>query len=164
MNTSTFERLEISQMMTDSMLNVFETMLSIRLEACASTDSGPDGPGQMVVGSVGFAGKVRGVVYIHFSDTFAGSVSSIMMGMTTDELGESEVNDVVGELSNMIGGGLKSRLTDAGLSCQLSVPTVMRGEHLRITPQELIDGWKQEQIFRHESNIVRLIVALKPGE
>jgi chemotaxis protein CheX len=37
------------------------------------------------------------------------------------------VNDVVGEATNMLAGGLKSWLCDAGASCAVSTPAIIRG-------------------------------------
>jgi len=46
-----------------------------------------------------------------------------MLGLPPDEItGETEVNDVVGEATNMLTGGLKSWLCDAGSDCAVSTP------------------------------------------
>jgi chemotaxis protein CheX len=42
------------------------------------------------------------------------------------------VNDAIGELSNMVAGYVKSRLCDAGLPCVLTIPSVVRGQGLRV--------------------------------
>jgi CheY-specific phosphatase CheX len=87
-----------------------------------------------------------------------------MLGMPVEELGAAEVNDVVGELSNMIGGNFKSRLNDAGFSCSLSVPTVVRGDHLQIDPLVVDGGIIRECGFLHNGNSIRMIAAVKNGE
>ncbi|MCD6184766.1 MAG: chemotaxis protein CheX, partial [Deltaproteobacteria bacterium] len=67
-----------------------------------------------------------------------------MLGMEVEEIeSDEEIYDVIGELSNMIGGDLKSRLCDADLECQLSIPSTTSGSNFRIESK----GWiKQERI------------------
>ena len=67
-----------------------------------------------MTGSVGFAGEnVTGAVYLHLSAAFANRVAAAMLGLQPEEImGETEVNDVVGEVTNMLTGGLKSWLCD----------------------------------------------------
>jgi chemotaxis protein CheX len=79
-----------------------------------------------VTGSIGLTGKFTGVVFTNFSDSFARLITVRILG--SDSVGDGEVTDVVGEITNMISGNLKSRMCDSGYNCQLSIPTVMRGE------------------------------------
>ena len=84
---------------------------------------------ERVTGSVGFAGEtVNGAVYLHLSAGFANRVAAAMLGLPPEEnIGESDVNDVVGEATNMLTGGLKSWLCDAGADCAVSTPAIIRG-------------------------------------
>lgn len=114
---------------------IFGTMVGIQIspgngEVDAPRPSILDG----VTGSVSLTGKVDGVVYTAFSDKFATLVAERILG--AGSTGESEVSDVVGELTNMITGNLKSQLTDLGYNCQLSIPTVMRGGHISIVAKD----------------------------
>ena len=69
----------------------------------------------MVAGSVGFIGEANGVVYVYSKATFARTLASRMLRMAEAELEANEmVDDVIGELTNMIVGSIKSRLCEAG--------------------------------------------------
>lgn len=159
-----FDQVDIPELMTTATTNVFETMLSMNLETLAAPVSEPDSDGDTVVGAVGIAGKIRGFVYIRTRDRFARVVTGTMMGMEPEEFGDDEVNDVIGELSNMIGGNIKSRLNDSGFDCQLSTPTVTRGTKFQIISKESAGGLVKELCFGYESFILRVVVALVPGE
>jgi chemotaxis protein CheX len=87
-----------------------------------------------VTGSVSLTGRVDGVVYTAFTDKFATLVAGRILG--AESITESDVSDVVGELTNMISGNLKSQLTDLGYNCQLSIPTVMRGGHIAVVAKD----------------------------
>ncbi len=111
---------------------VFETMLSLQVspaENAGSLDSHA-----RVSGSIGLAGdRVTGAVYLHSTEAFARHLTATLLGMSVNDLsGNREVNDVVGELCNVIAGSLKSMLCDQGLSCAMSTPAVIRGHAFEI--------------------------------
>jgi CheY-specific phosphatase CheX len=126
MNTST-QTLDVRQFLAKHLVDVFETMLSLPAQL-KSGDHVPDFPTR-VTGSVGFGGEtVTGAVYLHLSGEFAVHCASTMLGLPVEEItGEDEVNDVVGEMTNMLAGGLKSALCDAGNACAVSTPAIIRG-------------------------------------
>jgi len=115
---------------------VFETMLSLKASANAGlTDAVP--AGERITGCVGLAGEtVTGSVYLHISAPFAEQATITMLGLPPEEPpGPAEVNDVVGELTNTLSGGLKSWLCDAEAVCKLTPPTVIRGNSFAVSPK-----------------------------
>jgi hypothetical protein len=91
----------ICEFMNRHLVDVFETMLSMKaVPAPAGT---PEPPAESrVTGSVAFAGeRINGAVYLHLAAPFAGQVAAAMLGLSVEDLGEAEVNDVVGEATNM---------------------------------------------------------------
>jgi len=83
---------------------------------------------ERVTGCVAFAGDhINGAVYLHLGTPFANQVAAAMLGLGVEDLGEAEVNDVVGEATNMLTGGLKSWLCDSGSECAVSTPAIIRG-------------------------------------
>jgi chemotaxis protein CheX len=118
---------DVRGFMTRHLADVFDTMLSMK--AVPISDASVPVFGERVSGSVGFAGEtVTGAVYLHLSAPFANHVAAAMLGMAPEEIpGEADVNDVVGEATNMLAGGLKSWLCDAGAECAVSTPAIIRG-------------------------------------
>jgi chemotaxis protein CheX len=116
--------------------DVFETMLSMKAEPGAAPATEPF-QGEHVSGAVGLAGEgVNGAVYLHMSSPFARQAAAAMLGMAPEELtGIADINDVVAEMTNMLGGGLKSWLSDAGALCVLTTPSVVRGRAFTIKAQ-----------------------------
>lgn len=115
---------------------VFTTMLSLPAVPLAEIPS--DHPQERVSGSVGFVGEaVTGAVYLHLPAPFAAHVTGAMLGMPAEETpGDAEVNDVIGEVTNMLAGGLKSWLCDAGAACALTTPAIIRGTSFQILASE----------------------------
>jgi CheY-specific phosphatase CheX len=128
------QTLNVREFLTRHLIDVFETMLSKK--AVPVDEAAPPPCSERVSGSVGFAGEsVNGAVYLHLSGNFAVQATAAMLGMNPEEIsGEAEVNDVVGEITNMLTGGLKSALCDAGAPCAVSTPAIIRGTSFNIEP------------------------------
>ena len=142
-----------------AMNEVFDTMLSMDIELA---DEGVQATvdGERIVGSVGLAGKAVGSVSIQVNEAFARSITAAMLGMDEDEIdGDEDVHDVIGELSNMVGGDLKSRLCDEGLDCDLSIPSITRGSDFRTETK----GWERHEslVFRHQDQLALVDAYLK---
>jgi chemotaxis protein CheX len=85
----------------------------------------PDIP--LIIGQVGYAGSVTGIVFIYFEREFAHECVGKLLGMTDAELRELDhdaVKDAIGELTNMTAGSFKNGLCDAGYPCKLTIPAV----------------------------------------
>ena len=80
-----------------------------------------------ITGMVGFAGTYSGVISMHCPVNLAMKITSNMLGMECDEVNE-DLNDAIGEISNMLGGSVKQVLSKGGLDVKLSIPTVIAGE------------------------------------
>jgi flagellar motor switch protein FliN len=92
-----------------------------------------------MVGTVNFAGDVDGLFNIQVNQDFAEIMTAAMLGMEVEEVeDEEEVFDVLRELSNIIGGNLKSAFVDAGLSCALSTPSITNGRDFRVEALNII--------------------------
>jgi chemotaxis protein CheX len=122
---------EIVDMLQTSIQDVFSTALDLEVSPASIFDlRGDDEP--LLAGSIGFTGEVNGMVYLYVKAPFARTLASRMLSLPEAEIDEeSIVDDVIGELSNMIVGSVKSRLCDTGKACSQTIPVVVRGEHLR---------------------------------
>jgi chemotaxis protein CheX len=80
-----------------------------------------------ITGMVGLAGTYSGILSIHCPQPLALRITSNMLGMDVDEVGD-DVNDALGEIANMLGGHVKQVLSKGGLDLNLSIPTVISGE------------------------------------
>ncbi len=154
------DRLDLKGFVAHSVQHVFQTMLSMALTAGEPPPRERIADGRHIVGTVGFAGTVMGNVSLLVSLEFAREMTAAMLGLSAEEIGgEEEVKDVVGEVCNMVGGDLKSRLCDAGFPCSLSIPTITSGERFQIESK----GWvRQERLgFQNGRHAALLEVYVK---
>jgi chemotaxis protein CheX len=131
--TQTVQLPNICEFMNRHLVDVFETMLSIKSVGVPG-DSVPLFD-ERVTGCVAFAGEhINGAVYLHLGAPFAARMAAAMLGLAPADLSDAEVNDVVGEVTNMLTGGLKSWLCDSGAECAVSTPAIIRGSAFVIEP------------------------------
>ena len=106
-----------------ALTKTFQTMLSLTLES-VDVHRLNSLAGAHMLGSIGFAGKVAGHVYLRLSAASAKAIAAGILGLAPEELGKDEIQDAVGELLNIMTGNFKSNLCDAGLDCKLQPPRV----------------------------------------
>lgn len=148
----------ICEFMNRHLVDVFETMLSMK--AVLATESGLPQLEERVTGSVAFAGDhINGAVYLHLGAAFANKVAGAMLGLAPEDLDEAEVNDVVGEVTNMLTGGLKSWLCDSGTECAVSTPAIIRGSSFVIEP--VPDVKRERLVFDCNQNRMAVEIHVK---
>jgi flagellar motor switch protein FliN/FliY len=161
-DTEKINDLNLKAIVSESVIDVFDTMLSAKLEI---TDKiSPDSLEKIRnVGSVSFAGDATGMVSIHVGDNFSRELAAAMLGMEIEKLeSDEEIRDMLGELSNIVGGNLKSTFTDAGLGCALSTPSFTTGTDFKI---ESLNMEKYERFaFDCDGNIVFVEMGVKISE
>ncbi len=143
---------DIKTAIVNSVIDVFYTMLDMEVEAIQQV---PDSFTEELrtVGSVTFAGQVDGMLNIQVNDVFGKQMTAAMLGMEVEEVeSEEEVYDVIREVSNIIGGNLKSKFVDVGLSCVLSTPAITNGRSFRVSPTNVIKPARF--LFAHKDSVI----------
>ena len=84
-----------------------------------------------VTGIIGWTGTMKGCLTISFSEGAILHILSTMFGEPCKQINQ-EVQDAVGELSNMISGDARRTLEDQGYLFQGALPTVVLGKGMRI--------------------------------
>ena len=79
-----------------------------------------------VTAVVGFAGSISGTVSVQFKSGLAMKVTSNMLQFPVTTLNE-DVSDAIGEVGNMIAGGIKTELSNRGIHFDIALPTVVMG-------------------------------------
>ena len=153
---------DIKNAIVNSVIDVFYTMLDMEVEAIQDV---PDNfvEEMRTVGSVTFAGEVDGMFNIQINDDFGKLMTASMLGMEVDEIeSDEEVYDVIREVSNIIGGNLKSNFVDAGLSCVLSTPSITNGRDFKVSPTNVIKPARF--LFSHDGHIIIVEAGVKRDE
>jgi chemotaxis protein CheX len=75
---------------------------------------------------VGFGGKLMGFIAIHLSPTSACTLAGNLLGMSFERIDEI-VADAMGEMVNMLAGGLKKFVSGSEDLFKISVPSIVYG-------------------------------------
>ncbi len=109
-----------------SICDVFNMMLACELTRGQLEVKTSSIPAYEVSGVIGMSGRAAGTVVVSLSREMAIRVAGALLGERPDTI-DSEVIDAVGELTNMVAGGAKSRLE--GLELSIGLPTVICGKN-----------------------------------
>lgn len=153
---------DIKTAVVNSVIDVFYTMLDMEVEAIQKV---PENFTEdlRTVGSVTFAGEVDGLFNIQVNDDFGKQMTASMLGIEVEEIeSDEEVYDVIREVSNIIGGNLKSKFVDAGLSCVLSTPSITNGRDFRVSPTNVIKP--AQFLFSHKGSVIIVEAGVKRDE
>ncbi|HYA40334.1 MAG TPA: chemotaxis protein CheX [Syntrophobacteraceae bacterium] len=86
---------------------------------------------------IGITGAAKGSMALVFTEKCIKEIASSLLGEVLTEL-NPEVRDAVGELTNMICGDARRRLSEEGFALQAGIPTVVAGKNHTIT--HIADG------------------------
>jgi len=151
---------DMDHLVSSAVASVFGTMLNLPVRE--ESKGAPIGEAEaMIAGSVGFIGVVTGVVFIYSTMVFARKVARGMLGGETAHAGEEMVNDAFGEITNMIVGHIKSRLADRGMTCALTIPSILRGSNFSVEPTS--SSRRRISMFRCGDSPLVVEVLLKPS-
>ncbi len=115
-----------------STINVVSTMAFMKIEAGTPHINRGSATTGIVTGVIGLAGSsVLGSVIISFSKEAILAIVSNMLGVEYDSV-DDDVQDAVGEITNMIVGGAKRILSEKGFKFNLAIPTIIKGEDVSL--------------------------------
>ncbi len=144
----------------ESVVDLFDTMLSMDLQSCEDASAITEKEDKILVGIVSLAGKVQGSVNLRVSQMMARKMAAGMLGMDVDEIEtDEEIKDVLREVCNITAGGLKSNFCDAGLTCEISTPSITTGSNFQV---QTLNMERYEQFaFSYEDETILVEVAVK---
>lgn len=117
----------LTEALTQSTQGLFQTMCSIEMKPTGIQHTCNRRAQYELNGIISVSGKLKITVVLSLTKQLAFNVVDAFLGSSTDVV-NSDVIDVVGELTNMISGNAKERLAIAGLS--LGLPTVVAGSNM----------------------------------
>ena len=121
-----------------AVMAVYSTMLKLTVETVSHAEGTamPEGKVAGIVGSVSFAGKITGVLYMNYSETLACALTERLIGIRPARATEPEVADVIGEIANMVSGDMKRRTAELGYNGLLAPPLIMQGDSIILEPKD----------------------------
>lgn len=125
--------MELSEKIIESAKEIFSTMLMMEIAVNGESTTKSVALHESISGVIGLAGTHKGVLAIHIPNKVAMAITSAFLGMDVDGINE-DVEDAVGELANMLGGNVKSILSENGRDINLSLPSTITGQDYDFQP------------------------------
>ena len=114
-----------AEQITEIAQEVWESFLGLTLLPHPLGSDAPALTGPHLTGCVAVSGEWNGSVFLACDGELAAAAAEAMFAAEPGSLSSDEVSDALGELTNMIGGNIKSLLPAPS---RLSVPSVAEGE------------------------------------
>jgi chemotaxis protein CheX len=138
----------------ETVFEVFAQMLGLEVSAIPPPVPEP-GVGDERTALVGYSGAMRGCCEVQMNAGAAAAVASAMLGgMPVDD--EASLDDAVGEICNMIGGGWKDRVPSLASLCSISPPTVITGRAYKVHMSR--PSLKVARAYRFGEHVVFLVI------
>jgi len=122
--------LELEKFLVEATQEVFASMIFIEIEPQPASDEAVADLHANISSLIGLAGDLKGILAIHCPENVALEITSAMLGMEVDELGE-DAKDAIGEIANMVAGGLKVFLSESDKNIEIAIPTTVIGQSIR---------------------------------
>ena len=107
---SDINNFDIRTHIIDAIVDVFNTMVSMEVEFFDSEPPDTTGTGRMAA-TVNFAGNVVGIINIQVDSALSGLMMAGMLDIDPAEVeDDGKIKDLLAEISNIVGGNLKSCL------------------------------------------------------
>ena len=126
-------REDLIKAMTEAVTEAFSTTMSIELAQAAELPEAV--PQAELICSIGLAGTLEGSVSVSLTAKSAAAIVGAMLGCDVAP-GSPDVSDGMGEVVNMIAGGIKMRAAALGFNFNVSIPTVVEGKLMHLTVSE----------------------------
>lgn len=111
---------------------VFRTMMNLKVVAGEVAIEKAQLRRAEVIGSIGVAGFLTGSISVFMPKAFARRAAAAMLMLDgPEDLSDSDLVDAIGELTNMVGGSIKTALFQKTPLFDISVPSVYIGEDLQ---------------------------------
>jgi len=124
----------IEKYIIDATLDLFATMVFLDISPQEPLVGRDDTIDSSLTSMIGLAGDLKGVLAVHCPGPAALGIAGAMLGMECSEI-DDDVKDAIGEIANMVAGGLKSALAADSIKTDLAIPTTVLGKQVRTSGQ-----------------------------
>ncbi len=123
--------MEFAKKIVETTEEVFSTMIFMEITAGAPLQQGKQSLGCHVSAMIGLTGDFSAMLGIHCPEKVGTAIAGAMLDMEIKEI-DADVKDALGEISNMVAGGLKERFAAENKELELAIPTAISGKSYSI--------------------------------
>ena len=129
-------KIEHGECVADVAKEIFSTVCGVELEIRGDEDANQDG---VVIALISIVGDIDWSIFMGLPRETAVKVAAQFAGFEIP-FDSEDMGDAVGELTNVFGGQVKAALDQRGVSGELSLPTVIRADSMKMLIQRAATG------------------------
>jgi chemotaxis protein CheX len=111
---------------------IFNTMICMQISAGEPLTEGKEILDCHVSAMIGLSGDFTSMLSIHCPGRVGMAITGEMLGMEVEQV-DSDVKDTLGEIANMLAGGLKEAFAAENINLELSIPTTVSGKSYTVS-------------------------------
>ncbi len=123
--------MEFAKKIVETTEEIFSTMIFMDVSAGDPLSQGKQAIGCHISAMIGLTGDFSAMLTINFPEAVGLSLTGAMLGIELKEI-DADVKDALGEIANMVAGGLKERFAADGVNLELAIPTTISGKSYTI--------------------------------
>ncbi len=108
-------------------LEVFDTMVMLAAKPGPAQLQQSNFFSESISSLLGFSGDLQGLLGVHCPTPVANFITGALLGAPGENTTE-ELHDAMGEITNMIAGGIKTSFAGGGTCLELSIPATVSGK------------------------------------
>jgi len=124
--------MEFAQIIKSATEEIFASMIFLDLSCAAPLTSEKEDLGCYVTAMIGLSGDLNAILAIHCPAKVGTAIGGAMLGMEIEEV-DDDTKDALGEIANMLAGGLKEAFAIKKLDLLLAIPTTISGNAYKIS-------------------------------
>ncbi len=127
--------MEFAKKIVETTDEIFSTMVFMEISDSPplKQDQEKQAIGDHISAMIGLSGNFVAMLSIHCPEAVGLAISGAMLGMEFTEV-DDDVKDTMGEIANMLAGGLKERFAKEDIMLQLAIPTAITGKSFTVAP------------------------------
>jgi len=123
---------DFTKKIINSTEEIFNTMVFLPISAAEPLIEGEEVLHCHVSSMIGMSGDFNSMLSIHCPGKVGMAITGEMLGMEVEEV-DDDVKDTLGEIANMVAGGLKESFAAENLNLELAIPTTISGTSYRVS-------------------------------
>ena len=132
-------RKQLARYLVEITQGVFEMMIPIPMTIGKPTAQGGEKIVDGISAIIGIAGDFSALITAYCSQEAALQIAGALLDEPMSQIDE-DVKDAIGELSNMLAGGIKGKFSEFDAELELAIPTVISGNKYSIKQPTNVSG------------------------
>ena len=123
--------MEFTKKIIASTEEIFNTMIFLNISSAGALPEGKQILGCHLSSMIGLSGDISAMLSIHCPGAISLDIAGAMLGMEIEVI-DADVKDALGEIANMVAGGVKEQFASENINLELAIPATISGKSYNV--------------------------------